>query len=78
MKLDLEQSKHLAGTSRVASIGLFGLYGFPYLSGKGGPLGFLSVAIRRMTNEQRSYFLNYHGWLIGVVRCCCVLKPSRP
>jgi len=32
MKLNLEQSKHLAGTIRITAIGLFGLYGYPFLS----------------------------------------------
>jgi len=45
MKLNLEQSKHLAGTSRIVSVGLFGLYGYPYLLDKGGSLGLLFVAI---------------------------------
>ena len=39
MKLNLEQSKHLAGSARIVAIGFFGLYGYPFLSGKGGSLG---------------------------------------
>jgi len=52
MKLNLEQSKHLAGTIRIAAIGIFGLYGYPFLAGKGGSVeGFLLAALMSLAFE---------------------------